>query len=97
MSFAGSVSAMITSLKNNSRKRKTLYDKDLIYRKTGKNKLKFPDVKATPEQLESIRKKMIRENRLLLLKRITALLIALVIVVSLIYLVIFLVNKIPEF
>ena len=51
MSFAGTVSAMITSLKNNSRKRKTLYDKKYIYRKTGKNKLKFPDVKATPQQL----------------------------------------------
>ncbi len=97
MSFAGTVSAMITSLKNNSRKRKTLYDKKFIFRKAGKNKLKFPDVKATPEQLESIRKKMIREDHLLLLKRITALLIALVIVAGLIYLVIFLVNKIPEF
>jgi len=97
MSFAGSVSAMITSLKNNSRKRKTLYDKKLIYRKTGKNKLKFPDVKATPEQLETIHKTMVRENRLLFLKRVAAFLIALVIVVGLVYLVIFLVNKIPEF
>ena len=31
MGFGGSVAAMITSLKNNARKRKTLYDnKDLV-------------------------------------------------------------------
>ncbi len=88
MSFAGTVSAMITSLKNNSRKRKTLYNKKYIYRKTGKNKLKFPDIKATSEQLESIRKMVIRENRYLILKRVIALLIALVISIGIIYLII---------
>ena len=80
MSFAGTVSAMITSLKNNARQRKSLYDNKLIFKKTQKNKLKLPDIKATPEQLEKIRREAQKEHRTIIFKRITALLISLLLI-----------------
>ncbi len=80
MSFAGTVSAMITSLKNNARQRKSLYGNKLIFKKTKKNKLKFPDIKATPEQLEKIRREAQKEHRTIIFKRITALLISLLLI-----------------
>ena len=80
MSFAGTVSAMITSLKNNARQQKSLYDNKLIFKKTQKNKLKFPDIKATPEQLEKIKREAKNEHRIIIIKRITALLISLLLI-----------------
>ena len=63
MDFGGSVAAMITSLKNNARKRKTLYDnKDLFY-KVSSTKTYVTDKKATPDQLREIRKRLKEENR----------------------------------
>jgi len=87
MSFGGTVSSMITSLKNNARHRKTLYDKKFIFHKTGKNKLVFPNIKASPEQLNKIRKKVQKENHIIILKRITALLILLILIATVVWLV----------
>ena len=87
MSFGGTVSSMITSLKNNARHRKTLYDKKFIFHKAGKNKLVFPNVKASPEQLDKIRKEAQKENHIIVIKRITALLILLLLIAAVVWLV----------
>ena len=64
MSFAGSVQAMITSLKNNARKRNTLYDKKHVFQLRGrKNTGCKPQRKATPEQLRAIKERLQRYNR----------------------------------
>lgn len=71
MSFGGAVSAMMTSLKNNKRERKSalkrLKDSPLEYGDSGK--LHF-ESKATESQLKSIREKIKRENRIRLLKNV---------------------------
>ena len=65
MSFGGSVSAMITSLKNNSRSksRKSYFKKDKSFSSKENEKNVFLDKKATPEQLEAIRKNIRNKNR----------------------------------
>lgn len=64
MSFGGAVSAMMTSLKNNKRDRKSalkrLKDNPTEYGETGK--LHFEN-KATHAQLQKIREDLKRENR----------------------------------
>jgi hypothetical protein len=77
MSFGGHVSAMITSLKNNSLpKRDKLFD-----RKTSYSKIQFKSTKkATKEQLEQARIQMKTENELRIVKHIIALIISLAIV-----------------
>ena len=70
MSFGGSVQSMITSMKNNSRsKRKSYFDRGGLYSKK-QRKGSFFKKKATPEELEKIREKMLyqrKENRYRLL------------------------------
>lgn len=62
MGFGGSVQAMITSLKNNAHKRKTLYDNKYYFDgKPGKTKL--PKKKTHPERLKAFQLKMARERR----------------------------------
>ncbi len=65
MSFGGSVSAMITSLKNNSRSknRKSYFKKDKSFSNKENEKNVFLDKKATPEQLEAIQKNIRKNNR----------------------------------
>lgn len=63
MGFGGSVSAMITSLKNNARKRKTLYDNKDFFNKVSSTKTYVTDKKATPQQLREIRKRLEKENK----------------------------------
>lgn len=64
MSFGGSVSAMIASLKNNARpKRKTYFDRDAKSLKRNKKRNPLLDIKATPEQIKKIRKSITFENR----------------------------------
>ena len=65
MSFGGSVSSMISSLKNNARnKRKNYFDRDnSISKHKNKKRNALLDKKATPEQLEQIRNNMIQENK----------------------------------
>ncbi|WP_457617385.1 hypothetical protein [Lutibacter sp.] len=64
MSFGGSVSAMISSIKNNTRaKRKTYFDrKTSSFRKRDKKNV-LDEKKTTPEQLANIREKLAKENR----------------------------------
>ncbi len=65
MSFGGSVSAMIATMKNNARsKRKSYFDRDNSLsknKKTERNALL--DKKASPELLAEIRKRMKSENK----------------------------------
>jgi hypothetical protein len=63
MSFGGAVSAMITSLKNNARKRKTLYDNKAFFDKISTKKTYVTDKKATPQQLREIRLRLTDENQ----------------------------------
>ncbi len=64
MSFGGSVSAMITSLKNNARTRKSLFDKTDYFRNNNSGNLKIkPGKKATLEQLKKVRIQIAIENR----------------------------------
>jgi uncharacterized protein YdcH (DUF465 family) len=63
MSFGGAVSAMITSLKNNARKRKTLYDNKAFFDKISTKKTYVTDKKATPQQLREIRLRLKDENQ----------------------------------
>jgi hypothetical protein len=66
MSFGGSVSAMISSIKNNTRsKRKTYFDRDNSNSRKGLNskRNKLLDKKASPELLAKIKSEMIEESR----------------------------------
>lgn len=63
MGFGGSVSAMIASIKNNSRaKRKTVFDRKYNYKKKQVND-KLLSKKATSKQLEEIRKKIAQQKK----------------------------------
>ena len=64
MSFGGSVAGMIASLKANKRsKNDNLFKREKSYYKDKINIDKLLEKKATPEQLESIRRNLIKENR----------------------------------
>ncbi|MDN3620581.1 hypothetical protein QWY81_14040 [Polaribacter undariae] len=83
MSFGGSVAAMIASLKANKRNRVSTFDKIKGHKKSEKSELHF-DKKATPYELEQLKKRLIAENNtifkrkvLILVVMITAILIAL--------------------
>ena len=82
MGFGGSVSAMITSLKNNKRSRVSTFKKLKEYENI---KYKKGDIgkKATPHQLKEIRERLQKENKQIRKKRISILAIfALVLVIS---------------
>jgi len=68
MSFGGSVSAMISSLKNNARKRKTIFDKKSKSIRGTINKVYLSEIKADPAQLEEIRSRMKKENKIKFIK-----------------------------
>ncbi|CAM1361176.1 conserved hypothetical protein [Tenacibaculum litopenaei] len=61
MSFGGSVSAMITSIKNNQRKPKPTFKKSVSTLRSSAP-LKFKK-KASPQQLHTIRKQLQKENK----------------------------------
>ena len=84
MSFGGSVSAMISSLKNNARaKRKTYFDRDISFsNKMEKSRNALLDKKATPKQLNEIRKSLIKENRKERNKNLTIIVIATALIIS---------------
>lgn len=82
MSFGGSVQAMVTSLKNNARQRNTIFDK-LDGNTNTENSESWNNIieqKATPEQLEEVREKIISENKNKLYKNVLALIITMVII-----------------
>jgi len=62
MGFGGSVSAMITSLKNNKRPRVSTFKKLRGYENV-KYKEGRIEKKATPQQLKEIREKLQKENK----------------------------------
>ena len=62
MSFGGAVSAMITSLKNNKRTRRSTFNTLKTYGKVTHTKVEF-EKKASPELLKEIREKLQKENR----------------------------------
>ena len=64
MSFGGSVSAMISTLKNNARARKTLFDGSAKLASGIRVKKIVSEKKASPELLKEIRTRMKRENRI---------------------------------
>lgn len=74
MSFGGAVSAMQTSLKNNKRERVNTFKKlkEHNFEEKENGKLYFKN-KATPEELEAIRKKIKRESTKKMLMNITLL------------------------
>lgn len=63
VSFSGSVSAMINSLKNNARKRKTIYDKGELLDRPYNKKIILPKNKISESELDHLRKKMKNEHR----------------------------------
>ena len=83
MSFAGHVFAMITSLKNNKRDRKTMYnEKGLIYsnyKKIKKNKRRAIP-KLSEELKEEIDYKMEYQNKKENLKKLISFIIAIIII-----------------
>lgn len=64
MGFGGAVSAMVTTLKNNKRDRKSTFKKMKQYESSSNNadQLIFTK-KATPDQLKKIRTEIRKENR----------------------------------
>ncbi len=70
MGFGGSVQAMITSLKNNDRRRKKRkpFDKDKVggYGESSKPEYDFPE--ATPEVLSEIRERLRKERKTRMIK-----------------------------
>jgi len=62
MGFGGSVSAMISSLKNNKRSRVRTFDKLKKYENVKYKEGKI-EKKATPQQLKEIRERLQKENK----------------------------------
>lgn len=62
MGFGGAVQAMITSLKNNARKRKTLYD-NKGYFEGKQEKIPFKERKTDPAKLRAFRLKLKKERQ----------------------------------
>ena len=83
MGFGGAVSAMITSLKNNNRRKKRnpfSKEKDYAVKKDTINNYTFPE--ATPELLEKIKNDLIIHNRK---KTITTIILTAIIIIIFIF------------
>lgn len=79
MGFGGAVSAMITSLKNNDRRKKLNHfykEKSYAVKKDNFNNYDFPE--ATPELLEKIKNDLIVYNRK---KAITTIILTVIIII----------------
>ncbi|WP_299011055.1 hypothetical protein [uncultured Tenacibaculum sp.] len=74
MGFGGSVSAMITSLKNNKRKRVSAFEKLERFQKENDDTLHFKK-SASKKQLEEIRIKTKRENQIVWIKNLVFLVV----------------------
>ncbi len=74
MSFGGAVSAMITSLKNNKRKRVSAFDKLERFQKENSDRL-YLNKSASKKELEKIRLQTLRKNRNLFINNSIALFI----------------------
>ena len=62
MSFGGHVQAMINSIKNNKRKRITIYDREEYYKIKNYRKYRKFYKSASKEQLEKVREKVKKQN-----------------------------------
>lgn len=82
MSFGGAVSAMMTSLKNNKRDRKSalkrLKDNPAEYGEDGK--LHFENT-ATPAQLKKIREDLKRENKKIMIRNVTIIVVVMAVLI----------------
>jgi len=67
MGFGGSVSAMITSLKNNKRKRVSAFEKLERFQKENDDKLYFKK-SASKKELVQLKKQVLKENKNQLIK-----------------------------
>ncbi len=83
MSYAGHVLSMILSLKNNSRKRKSIFDKKHIPAKTTDKWKMVVEQKANPKDLEEIRIKLQIENKKINQRKIALLIFIILIIFSL--------------
>lgn len=89
MSSAGFISTMISSLKNNARLKKSMFDKEnrKFLKRNDELTKKLLAQKASPEQLMEIKKQLEKENALLLIKKIAASIITVFILVLLLWLI----------
>ena len=84
MGFGGSVAAMITSLKNNDRrKNRTQFDKDKAGGYGDGQKVEFDFPEVTPEVLKDIRNRLTEEKKRTFQKRIIIFSIATSIIIAL--------------
>ncbi|QTE24084.1 hypothetical protein [Polaribacter cellanae] len=79
MSFGGSVSAMIASLKANKRTRVSTFDKIKDLKKCTKSELHFKN-KATPKEIAEIREKMQKENNIIFFRKVLVIIILLAVI-----------------
>jgi hypothetical protein len=81
MSAGGSISAMISSIKNNKRTRKSTFEKlGKEGRYSRKTKVHFKQ-NATKSQLREIRERLISQNKITFLKKIIIIFVLLVITI----------------
>ena len=79
MSWGGAVQAMITSLKNNARKkRKNYFDGKGMNSEKQDTKHPWLEKKASPEQLEAIRQKVALQKKVELIHNVRIMIISLV-------------------
>lgn len=76
MGFGGATSAMITSLKNNNRNRKSTFNKLEKHLNTNNDSLYFENT-STQKELEKIKERIIKRNKKSLLIKATLLTILL--------------------
>jgi hypothetical protein len=78
-----SIAAMVTSLKNNKRKRVSTFKKMKDF-KEGKNIQVSFDKSATPHQLKNIREKLQKENKQILKRNIIILIFIMILLIYMI-------------
>ena len=78
MSFGGSAAAMIASIKANKRRRISTFEKLKNFKKAKKSTLLFPN-KATKKDLKEIRERIQQQNKTSFIKKVVAIISALVV------------------
>ena len=78
MSFGGSAAAMIASIKANKRRRISTFEKLKNFKKAKKSTLLLPN-KATKKDLKEIRERIQQQNKTSFIKKIVAIISALVV------------------
>ena len=78
MSFGGSAAAMIASIKANKRRRISTFEKLKNFKKAKKSTLLLPN-KATKKDLKEIRERIQQQNKTSFIKKVVAIISALVV------------------